>query len=114
VRQSLGAVSTRLKPGAAMQLKVGLSEGGSLSVELQRVRAGRKQGKTCKAGAKNSKKCTAISKVATVNLGVGGSGIVALPKRKLAAGEYRAVVTPIDAPGNRGAARTVAFKVKKK
>ncbi len=114
VLQSLGAVSTKLKPGAALQLKVSLSEGGSLSVELQRVRAGRKQGKTCKAGAKKGKKCTAISKVATVKLGVGGSGIVALPKRKLAAGDYRAVVTPIDAAGNRGAARTVAFKVKKK
>jgi hypothetical protein len=114
VLQSLGAVSTKLKPGTALRLKVGLSEGGSLSVELQRVRAGRKQGKTCKAGAKKGKKCTAISKVATVNLGVGGSGIVALPKRKLAAGDYRAVVTPIDAAGNRGAARTVAFKVKTK
>ncbi len=39
---------------------------------------------------------------------------MALPKSKLAAGDYRAVVTPIDAAGNRGAARTVAFKVKKK
>jgi hypothetical protein len=71
--------------------------GGSLSVELQRLRAGRKQGKTCKAGAKKGKMCTAIPKVATVNLGVGGSGIVALPKRKLAAGDYRAVLTPSDA-----------------
>ena len=43
-----------------------------------------------------------------------GPGTVALPKRKLAAGDYRAVVTPIDAAGNRGAARTVAFKVTKK
>ena len=55
-----------------------------------------------------------VSKVATVSLGVGGSGTVALPKRTLAAGDYRAVVTPIDAAGNRGAARTVAFKVTKK
>ena len=39
---------------------------------------------------------------------------MALPKRKLAAGDYRAVVTPIDAAGNRGAAKTLAFKVKKK
>jgi hypothetical protein len=39
---------------------------------------------------------------------------VALPKRKLAAGDHRAVVTPIDASGSRGAARTVAFTVKNK
>ena len=114
VLQSLGAVSAKLKPGAQLQLKVALTEGGTLSVDLQRVRAGRKVGKKCKPGAKKGKKCTVISKVATVNVGVAGSGIVALPKRKLAAGDYRAVVTPIDAAGNRGAARTIAFKVTKK
>jgi hypothetical protein len=114
VLQSLGAVSAKLKPGAQLKLKVGLTEGGTLSVELQRVRAGRKAGKTCKVDAKKGKKCTAISKIATVKLGVGGSGTVTLPKTKLAAGDYRAVVTPIDAAGNRGAARTVAFKVSKK
>jgi hypothetical protein len=42
------------------------------------------------------------------------SGTVTLPKKKLAAGDYRAVVTPIDAAGNRGAARAVSFKVTKK
>jgi hypothetical protein len=114
VLQSLGAVSAKLKPGAQLKLKVGVTEGGTLSVDLQRVRAGRKVGKGCKIGAKKGKKCTAISKIATVKLGVGGSGIVALPKRKLAAGDYRAVVTPIDAAGNRGAAKTISFKVTKK
>jgi DNA-binding cell septation regulator SpoVG len=39
---------------------------------------------------------------------------VALPKRKLAAGDYRAVVTPVDAAGNRGAKKTVSFRVTKK
>ena len=63
-----------------------------------------RQWESCEA---NGTSCYA----ATVKLGVGGSGIVALPKRKLAAGDYRAVVTPIDAAGNRGAARTIAFKV---
>jgi hypothetical protein len=114
VLQSLGAVSAKLKPGAQLKLKVGVTEGGTLSVDLQRVRAGRKVGKKCKAGAHKGKKCTVISKIATVKLGVGGSGIVALPKRKLAAGDYRAVVTPIDAAGNRGAAKTISFKVTKK
>jgi len=45
---------------------------------------------------------------------MGGSAIVALPKRKLAAVDYRAVVSPICTAGNRGAARTVAFKVERK
>jgi hypothetical protein len=56
-----------------------------------------------------------VTKIATVKLTrAAGAGTVALPKRKLAAGDYRAVVTPIDAAGNRGAARTVAFKVAKR
>ncbi len=116
VLQSLGAVSTTLKPGAALVLRTKLSEGGTLSVTIQRVRAGRKLGrKACKPGAKKGKKCSVVTKVATFSVAnVGGSGTVALPKRKLAAGDYRAVVTPIDAAGNRGAAKTVAFKVKKK
>jgi hypothetical protein len=114
VLQSLGAVSAKLSPSAQLKLKVNVTEAGTLSVDLQRVRAGRKVGKSCKAGAHKGKKCTVISKIATVKLGVGGSGIVALPKRKLAAGDYRAVVTPIDAAGNRGAAKTISFKVTKK
>jgi hypothetical protein len=39
---------------------------------------------------------------------------VALPKKKLAAGDYRAVVTPVDKAGNKGAAKTISFKVRKK
>ncbi len=114
VLSSLKAVSAKLKPGAQLKLSVGLSEGGTLNVDVQRVKAGRKKGKTCKAGAKKGKKCTIISKVASYKLGVGGSSTVALPKKKLAAGDYRAVVTPIDGAGNKGAAKTVSFKVLKK
>jgi hypothetical protein len=114
VISSIKAASSSLKPGAQLKLTVGLSEGGTLRVELQRVKAGRKSGKKCKVGAKKGKKCTVISKIATYSLGVGGSGTVALPKKKLAAGDYRAVVTPIDGAGNKGTARTVSFKVRKK
>jgi hypothetical protein len=114
VISSLKAVSATLKPGAQLKLSVALSEGGTLNVEIQRAKAGRKQGKTCKAGAKKGKKCTAFSKVASYKLGVGGSGTVALPKKKLAAGDYRAVVTPVDKAGNKGAAKTISFKVRKK
>jgi hypothetical protein len=115
VLQSVKALSAKLKPGAQLKLKVNVCEAGSLSVELQRAKGGRKLGKTCKAGAKKGKKCTVITKIATVNVsGVGGSGTVTLPKRKLVAGDYRAVVTPVDVAGNRGEATTVAFKVIKK
>jgi hypothetical protein len=78
------------------------------------VQAGRKSGKKCKAGGKKGKKCTIVTKVASFKVGVAaGSGTVALPKKKLAAGDYRAIVTPVDAAGNKGAPRTVKFKVTK-
>ena len=79
------------------------------------MRAGRKSGKRCKVGARKGRKCTVVSKIATVNVsGVAGSGTVALPKRRLAAGGYHAVVTPVDAAGNRGPERSIAFKVTKR
>lgn len=109
------AVSAKLKPGAPLQLQLTLSEGSSLSVAYERKVTGRKAGKQCKAGAKKGKKCTAYKRVATVTVAAaGGASKLTLPKRKLAAGSYRAVVTPVDAAGNRGAARTIAFKVVKK
>ena len=56
-----------------------------------------------------------VTKIATSTLSApAGATTLALPKRKLAAGDYRAVVTPTDAAGNRGAAKTIAFKVLKK
>jgi hypothetical protein len=111
----LKAVSSKLKPNTALKLKATLSEGASLSVSYERKVSGRKVGKTCKAGAKKGKKCTTYKKLATVTVaGVGGSSTVTLPKRKLAAGDYRVVVTPVDAAGNQGAAKTVSFKVLKK
>ena len=63
--------------------------------------------------AKKGKKCTVISKVASYMLVWEGRATVALPKKKLAAGDYRAVVTPFDAAGNQGAAKTIPFKVLK-
>ncbi len=105
----------KLKPNTALKLKATLSEGASLSVSYERKVIGRKVGKTCKAGAKKGKKCTTYKKLATVKVsGMGGSSTVTLPKRKLAAGDYRVVVTPVDAAGNKGAAKTVSFKVLKK
>lgn len=112
---SASAVAAKIKSGKPLSLKINLSEAGSLSVRYERVKAGRKSGKTCKAGGKKGKKCTLYTKVASFKVAVGaGSGKVALPKKKLAAGDYRAIVTPIDAAGNKGAAKTVKFKVTKK
>ena len=41
-----------------------------------------------------------------------GYRTVKLPKKKLAKGSYKAIITPVDAAGNRGKANTVTFKVR--
>ena len=42
-----------------------------------------------------------------------GKRTLALTKKKLKKGSYKATITPVDAAGNTGAARTVSFKIKK-
>lgn len=90
VLKSAKAASAKIKAGKALALKVNVSEGGSLVVEY---RKGKKKVASFKVKVK------------------AGATKVALPKKKLAAGSYSAVVTPVDAAGNKGAAKTVKFKV---
>ncbi len=101
------AIAKAIKSGKPLTIKSGLSEGGTLSVKLERLVAGHKKGKLCKAGGKRGRKCTAVKPAGTFTLAAGAASL----KVKLAAGSYRAVVTPVDTAGNRGAARTLAFKV---
>ena len=62
---------------------------------------------------KKGKKCTLLSTVSTSTVSAAaGPRTIALAKKKLAKGDYRAVITAVDAAGNQ-AAKTVAFKVKK-
>ena len=60
-----------------------LSEGGTLSVRLERLVAGHKKGKLCKAGGKRGRKCTAVKPAGTFTLAAGAASL----KVKLAAGQ---------------------------
>ena len=88
---SNGAVRDRIKSGAALSLKITMSEAGSLVVEYRK-----------------GKKKAASFKVAVP----AGKRTVKLPKKKLAKGSYKAIITPVDAAGNKGKAKTVTFKVR--
>jgi hypothetical protein len=101
------SIAKTVKRGKPLTFKSGLSEGGKLSVRLERLVPGHRKGKVCKAGGKHGKKCTAVKPAGTFTLATGTASL----KAKLAAGAYRAVVTPVDAAGNRGASRTLTFKV---
>ena len=87
---SAKVASAKIKSGAALSLKITMSEAGSLVVEY---RKGKKKAASFKV------------KVAA------GKRTVKLPKKKLARGSYTAVIVPVDAAGNRGAAKKVSFKV---
>jgi len=101
------SLAKTVKRGRPLTFKSGLSEAGKLSVRLERLVPGHKKGKVCKAGGKRGRKCTAVKPAGTFTLAAGTASL----KAKLAVGSYRAVVTPVDAAGNRGASRTLTFKV---
>ncbi|MEA2481791.1 MAG: hypothetical protein QOJ07_3713 [Thermoleophilaceae bacterium] len=111
--QSLSLTTRKVKRGGSLKFRYTLSEPGSLEVKLQSEKTGRKKGKKCVLGLKKGKKCTILKSAGTVTLGgLSGSGTASVKiKKSLAAGNYRAVVTPIDAAGNRGPAKTLKFKV---
>jgi hypothetical protein len=88
---SAKVAAAKIKSGAALSLKVTLSEGVTLTVEYRK-----------------GKKKVASFKVKAA----AGKRTVKLPKKKLAKGSYTAVVTPVDAAGNRGVAKKVSFKVR--
>ena len=90
-RSSAKAASAKIKRGAALSLKITMSEAGSLVVEY---RKGKKKAASFKV------------KVAA------GKRTVKLPKKKLARGSYTAVIVPVDAAGNKGVAKKVSFKVR--
>jgi hypothetical protein len=98
---ALGGVS--VAKGA--QLKLTLSEPARVTIVVQRV--------TKKKKCKKGKKCTVLKTVSTSTVSASaGARTFKLAKKKLARGDYRAVITAVDAAGNK-TARTVTFKVKK-
>jgi hypothetical protein len=106
-----------LKSGAhGPVLSYALSGPGALTIVLQRRTTGRRSGKRCVAGKARGRRCTIYRTVKTiVRRGLpAGAGKLTIPTRGLKAGRYRAIVTPSDAAGRKGAARRLAFKVKRR
>ena len=106
----------KVKRGGTLTISLRPSEAGSVRVQIQRLTKGRKVGKACKTGRKKGKRCTIAKTVLTKTLPASaGSAKLAVALKAggkaLPTGSYRAVVTPVDAAGNRGAARTVTFKI---
>jgi uncharacterized delta-60 repeat protein len=106
---------TKLKVSVSKRGKATLAltstEAGTLTVALQRGRAGHRSKRRCSTKAKHGRKCFVYktSKTVAVKLKA-GKQTIALGKPK--PGRYHAVVRATDAAGNRTKAVTVAFRVK--
>jgi hypothetical protein len=116
---SLSARPTRVRRGRAMQFRFHLSETAAVKLKIQRALPGRRQGGACRApSARNrtGRRCTRFVRLTTLSA-TGKQGANTVPfsgrvkRRKLATGRYRALVTAVDAAGNRSIARAVSFKV---
>jgi uncharacterized membrane protein YgcG len=117
--KTLGLAKKKVKVGGTLQLRYDLSEPGSLQIRIDQLINGRKKGKKCSTSAKKGKKCVIMKKKGTITLkNLSGKGTAkfkaAIGKKKLARGNYEAIVVPIDAAGNKGKARSVKFTVTKK
>lgn len=116
VLAALSLTSAKVKAGGTLTIAYRPTESSSLRVQVQRLTKGRRVGKACKTGRKKGKRCTIAKTVLTKTYPAAtGATKVKLTLRaggkKLPAGSYRLVITPVDGAGNRGAARTVAFKI---
>lgn len=110
--------SSSIKRGGALTVAFQPTEGGKVKVQIQSLKRGRKKGKSCSTKAKKGKRCVIATTVLTKTVAAGasaGSVKIALKAggKKLKAGRYQAVVTPIDGAGNVGKAKVLAFRIKR-
>jgi len=100
-------------PPRATTLGFRLSETATVTLALDRARAGRRpKGKDCRPRAKRGRRCTAWSRVRTIrrSLSAGEHGIT-LRARGLRPGRYRTVLSATDRVGNRSPQRTLRLRV---
>jgi hypothetical protein len=94
----------------------------TLRVELRRAVAGRREKRACRPSSRRNrdgKRCTRHVRITLLTSRLAaGAQLVRLPARPggrpLHAGRYRAVVTATDAAGNRSAAKTATFAVRRR
>ena len=113
------------RPGAkvtarAVAVSATVSEGGTMTVVVERAVTGRRKGKTCVAPTRKNRRakaCTRWVAARTVRRAVrAGRATVTVSRgtgrKRLPRGSYRARVTVRDAAGNVSATRTVSFRLR--
>ena len=103
---------TTLKP---VNLTTRSTEGGTLTVLVQRLLPGRRVGSACRTTARTGRACQVIKRIRAVRRATTGVAAVKLAGRgitRLAPGRYRAEVRVTDAAGNRSAPKRLIFTVR--
>jgi DNA-binding beta-propeller fold protein YncE len=101
-------------PPAASHLRFRLSEAATVTVAMDRARAGRRSGGRCRPKAKRGRRCTSYSRARTLRrAGIAGENAIALRARGLRPGRYRITVSAVDAVGNRSAPRRLSMRIVK-
>jgi hypothetical protein len=117
---SRGASIAAVRRPIGTTVRYRLTEAAKVRFTVQREKAGRKVGKTCKAPTRANRTKRACKRFVAVagsftHSGKNGANSFKftgrLGGRKLAPGTYRLTGVPTDAAGNRGVARTVRFKI---
>jgi DNA-binding beta-propeller fold protein YncE len=107
------AGTRRRRPPRATSVSFQLSEPGTVTVSVQRARAGRRTGDgECRPKARRGRRCVAWSTARRIRRVLGaGDNAIELRASGLRPGRYRLVVTAVDWVGNRSQRRTVALRV---
>jgi hypothetical protein len=113
---AVAARAKRRTTPAGTQLRVRLSEAATLSLTVQRVRAGRRSGRTCSLRAQRGRRCSVTTTAGklTRRLPSGASTIPfsgRIGRRALPVGRYRLVLEATDAASNRSTPRTLSFAI---
>lgn len=106
-----------IKTAARVRVNFTLSEAGTLKIELARAARGQRHGKRClkpSARRKRAKRCTRYLRIRALGrTGTAGLNRIDLNTRELRAGRYRVVFSATDAAGNRSAAVTRTFTIRR-
>jgi hypothetical protein len=113
---ALTALRATGKRRGAATASFALGEAATVTVKLERRKAGKRQGGRCVKPTRKlrkAKRCARFVAVATTSKSLGAGTATVKVGRKLAAGRYRVTVAAKDAAGNAAKPVSATFKVRK-
>jgi DNA-binding beta-propeller fold protein YncE len=111
-RARRSATAARSEPPRSTKLRFRLSEAATVTVAVNRARAGRRARGACSTRARRGRRCTAWSVARTIRRSArAGRNGITLRARGLRPGRYRVVLRAVDKVGNRSSRRALELRV---